>query len=184
MPNLPARDQQIVTMHAAFICRVVELGQNPAARTELESILKSAADNGWVDLVGAVRSILQGRRDSGVLRGLDEEDAAIAQAILRGLQDPATLPAPDTKVDSTLAAPGLAEMIRAAGSGNAEALQIVANLAEQMSRAGGAMARLAAAIRPLINGERDPAKLCNGMDPKTEQLLIAILEELGKSSLH
>jgi len=184
MPNLPARKQQIIAMHAAFICRVVELGLNPAAKPELESILQSAAENGWVDLVGAVRSILKGRRDSGILRGLDEEDATIAQAILLGLQDPTTLPDPNAKADSTLAAPGLAEMIRAAGSGNAEALQIVANLAEQMSRAGGAMARLASVIRPLINGERDPDKLCKGMDPKTEQLILAIIEELGKSALH
>ena len=79
-----------------------------------------------------------------------------AEAILRGLQDPATLPDPEHKADPTLAAPGLAHMIHAAGRGNVQALTLVSQMAEQMSRAGGDMARIAGAIRPMINGERDP----------------------------
>jgi hypothetical protein len=57
-------------------------------------------------------------------------------------------------------------------------------MAEQMSRVGGPMARLAAVIRPLINGERDPHALCRNMDEKSEQMVLAILEELKKSELN
>jgi hypothetical protein len=53
-----------------------------------------------------------------------------------------------------------------------------------MSSAGGQMARLAAVIRPLINGERDPDRLCKGMDGATERLVVGILDELGRLARH
>ncbi|MEW8246194.1 MAG: hypothetical protein AB2768_09215, partial [Candidatus Thiodiazotropha endolucinida] len=82
------------------------------------------------------------------------------------------------KPDPAMAAPGLASMIHAAGSGNAQALQIIAEMADQMSKVDGPMARLAAVIRPLINGERDPDLLCERLDSKTEAIVLGILEEL------
>ena len=75
-------------------------------------------------------------------------------------------------------------MILAAGRGNTEALKLISEMAEQMRRVGGPMARLAAAIRPLINGERDPQILCKGMDQKSEQMALAILAELRKGELN
>jgi hypothetical protein len=57
-------------------------------------------------------------------------------------------------------------------------------MAEQMRRAGGPMARLAAVIRPLINGERDADKLCKGMNEQTRQLTLDILGELGRNQPH
>jgi hypothetical protein len=57
-------------------------------------------------------------------------------------------------------------------------------MAEQMSQVGGDMARLAALIRPLINGERDPEKLCRGMSASAQKLVLLILEELGKLRPH
>ncbi len=178
--SLPDRERQIIQVHAAFIHRVVTSGQNPGRRAEFEQALKEAEANGWTDLVAAIRRIFAGRRDEGILKGLDEEDQTITRAILRGLQDPATLPDPNAKPDPALAAPGLAHMIQAAASGNVQALQIVSEMATQMSRAGGPMAHLAAVIRPLINGERDPDKLCKGMDSRTEQVVLGILEALAK----
>ncbi len=103
---------------------------------------------------------------------------------MRGLQNSATLPDPSAKPDATLAAPGLAGMIQAAASGNVEALTLISNMAEQMSKAGGPMARLAAVIRPLINGERDPNKLCKGVNSQTEKIILDILDELGKTIIH
>ncbi|MEJ2454814.1 MAG: hypothetical protein P8103_11745 [Candidatus Thiodiazotropha sp.] len=173
------RKSQILTMHAAFINQVVELGPQPDRQQEFNQLLKLAQDNGWNDLVAAIRLIiLKGRRDMEVLNGLDEEDRVITEAILRGLQDPSTLPDPNAKPDPALAAPGLASMIHAAGSGNAQALQIIAEMADQMSKVGGAMGRLAAVIRPLINGERDPEVLCKRMDGNTETMVLSILDEL------
>lgn len=184
MNRFPDRQQQILTMHAAFINQVVELSQRDSSRAKLKALLKSATDNGWEELVRALREILKGRRDPGLFQGLDEEDQVIAEAVLRGLQNPATLPDPTTAPDPTMAAPGLASMIHAAASGNVEALRIISEMAQQMTRAGGQMARLASVIRPLINGERDPDRLCKGMDSATEHLVLGILEQLGKEGLH
>jgi hypothetical protein len=75
-------------------------------------------------------------------------------------------------------------MIHAAGAGHAQALMLIGNLAEQMSHAGGALARLAAVIRPLINGERDPQRLSKNMDAQGERLVHDILDELGKLERH
>ena len=174
------RQQQIIAVHAAFITQVVQCLQSTERRTELEQLVKSAEDNGWADLGSAIRRIASGRRDMELLNGLDEEDQTIAEAILRGLQDPSTLPDPNAPADPAQAAPGLAHMIHAAGSGNPQALQLIADMAEQMSKAGGSMARLAAAIRPMINGEREPEELCKKMDSKTEQLVLGILKELER----
>ncbi len=184
MAQLPDRHQQIITMHAAFICQVVQFSQNEGDRPEYEALLKAAEENGWTDLVRAIRQIIAGQREMSAIKGLDEDDQIIAEAIMRGLQDPATLPNPNAKPDATLAAPGLAGMIQAAASGNVEALTLISKMAEQMSRAGGPMAQLAAVIRPLINGERDPDKLCKGMNSQTEQIVLGIIEELGKTIIH
>jgi hypothetical protein len=184
MAQLPEKHQQIITMHAAFICQVVQFSQSPEHRSEYEQLLKSAEENGWRGLVQAIRQIVAGQREMGLIGGLDKEDRVIAEAIMRGLQNPATLPDPNAKPEPALAIPGLAGMIQAAASGNVEALTLVSHMAEQMSRAGGSMARLAAAIRPLINGERDPDKLCKGMNAQTEQLVLGIIEELNKNIIH
>jgi len=184
MKNLPPKHQQIVTLHAPFICQVVQLSQQPDKRAALEPLLQQAEASGWHALVRAVRQIVDGQREPGTIRGLDEEDRVIAEAIMRGLQDPTTLPDPNARPEPTLAAPGLAGMIQAAATGNVEALTLISDMAEQMSRAGGPMARLAAVIRPLINGERDVDKLCRGMNEQTRQLTLDILSELGRKQAH
>lgn len=184
MQNLPPRQQQIITMHAAFICQVVQLSQNPASLKALETTLRQAEEAGWKSLVQAVRQILEGRREMSLIRGLDEEDQVIAEAIMRGLQDASTLPDPNQKPEPTLAAPGLAGMIQAAARGNVEALTLISNMAEQMRRAGGPMARVAAVIRPLINGERNPDTLCKGMNEQTGQLVLGIIAALEQERLH
>ena len=77
-----------------------------------------------------------------------------------------------------------AAMIMAASRGNVQALTLVSNMAEQMSRAGGPLARLAAVVRPLINGERDPDVLCKGMNSQTEKLVMDILADIRKAELN
>lgn len=170
-------------MHAGFICSIVESSQNPQQKPQLDNLLQTAEEQGWNALVGRIRRILSGERDISVLKGLDEEDQVIAESILRGLQDPSTLPDPNQKPDASMAAPGLAGMIHAAATGNVQALQVIADMAEQMSKAGGQMARLAAVIRPLVNGERDLDKLTKGMDSRNEQLVTGIVDELKKQGL-
>ena len=177
---LTPRDQQIIQAHAAFICQVVEFARNPDARSQFEELLQSAEENGWHALARALRRIAAGNSDLSGIAHLDEEDRVIAEAVLRGLHNPATLPDPEKKPDATLAAPGLASMIHAAATGNMQALVLIGQMAEQMSNAGADMARIAGAIRPMINGERDPAVLARSMDTRGQQLLHNILEELEK----
>lgn len=178
------RNKQILQAHAAFICQVVEFAQNSDARPKFEELMTTAEENGWQALASALRQIAAGQRDLSAIAGLDAEDQVIAEAVLRGLQDPSTLPDPNKKPDATLAAPGLAGMIHAAATGDMQALAIIGQMAEQMSRAGGDMARIAGAIRPMINGERNPEVLGKNMDLRGQQLLNNILEELGKLDLH
>ncbi len=180
MAILPDRRQQMLAVHGPFIRQVVESSQTPGAQGDLELLLDTARQNGWAALVSALRRILGGRRDEALLKGLDEEDQVIAEAVMRGLQDPTTLPRADSRPEATAAAPGIAGMVRAAASGDVQALKLIAEMAAQMSRVGGDMGRVAAGIRPLINGERDPERLCKGMTAQGEQLMLSILDELGK----
>jgi hypothetical protein len=171
--------EQILAVHAAFINQVVKTGSDPERKADFEQLMNIAKEKGWSDLVEVIRKIFnQGRRDMELLNTLDEEDQVITEAILLGLQNPATLPDPNQKADPTMAAPGLASMIHAAASGNTHALQVIAEMANQMSNTGGQMAKLAAVIRPLIDGERNPDLLCKHMDSKTEEIVLRILEEL------
>jgi hypothetical protein len=184
MPAFPDRHEQIRLVHAEFILALAQTCRNAERRADFEGLLTNAQQNGWSKLVTALRRIDAGESGPGVFAGLDEEDQIIADAVLRGLQNPSSLPDPAQRQDPTLAAPGLAHMIHAAATGNAQALMLVGNMAEQMSTVGGPMARLAAVIRPLINGERDPQRLCKGMDTQGERLVLDILAELGKLETH
>jgi hypothetical protein len=184
MARLPDKHQQIVQAHAALIVGVVQAVQNPHLRPQLDEPLRVSEQNGWVALVGAIRKILAGSRDASLMNGLDEEDTVIVQAILRGLQDPSTLPDPAQNADPSMAAPGLAHMIHQAAHGNADALQMLSHMAEQMTQAGGDMARLGGIMRRLVNGERDGDALRKGMGAQGESLLNSILEELGKLEAH
>lgn len=180
MPQIPQHEQQVRQTHAKLINLVVMAVQNSDARSELEPMLIEAAHSGWKQLVEIIRRILDGERGENLLLGLDEEDSVIVRCILLGLQDPATLPDPDYQADGSLAAPALASMLQAASRGDAKALQILADMAEQMTKVGGDMGKLGAIMRKLLDGERDPAVLSRGMDRNGQQLVLNLLEELNK----
>jgi hypothetical protein len=184
MSPLPEKAQQITLAHAGLIHAVVIACQNRERRAELEPLLEAASASGWNMLVMAIRRILGGTRDSQVLAGLDEEDRVIAEAILRGLQDPATLPDPQAQPDPGMAVPGLAGMIHAAASGDMAAIQLLGDMATQMLRAGGDMARLSGILRRLMDGERDPDVLCRGMSPRGAQLVLSLIGELARLRAH
>ncbi|WP_295878476.1 hypothetical protein [uncultured Thiohalocapsa sp.] len=184
MSDFPDRHEQIRLVHAEFIRQVAQTCGNAERRAEFDALLASAEQSGWGALVAALERIAAGERGPEVFRGLDEEDQIIADAILRGMQDPSTLPDPTQRQDPTMAAPGLAHMIHAARTGNPQALALIGNMAEQMSTVGGQMARLAGVIRPMIQGERDADRLTRGMDSQGERLVLEILSELGKLEAH
>lgn len=176
--------KQIVQFHATLIHNVVMACSNREFIPQLEQMLEMTAKHGWDSLVAAIRQVVNGKRDVSVLIGLDEEDSTIVEAILMGIQDPSSLPDPEAKPDPGLAAPGLASIIDAAGKGNAAALHMLANMAEQMVRAGGDMAKLGAVMRKLVDGERDADKLAKGMNMQGQELVYSILTELGKLAQH
>lgn len=180
MADQTDRTQQIRQAHAGLIHRVVAGCHDRSQVPDLDSALEQARTNGWTDLVAAIERILAGERGEGVLAGLDEEDTVIIRTILQGIQDPGTLPDPEAGPDPAQAAPGLASVIHAAARGQEDALHWAAQMAAQMQQAGGDMARLAAVVRPMINGERDPAVLAEGMDESGRRLVDGILAELER----
>jgi hypothetical protein len=180
MSALPEKDQQILAAHAGLVHAVVRTCHNRDLMPQLDQVLKLSEENGWTQLVAVIRRILGGQRDTSVLLGLDEEDRAIAEAILRGLQNPETLPDLNAAPDPDHAAPGLASMIAATRQGNVEALKALADMATQMRQAGGDMARLASALSQMEQGEDDIEKLSRGMNPAGQKLVQLIIEELRK----
>ncbi len=180
----PDRAEQVIRMHAPLIVETVKACQEPSRRPALEQNLSRIAQIGHTDLVAVLRRILDGAREVSLLGGLEEDDAIIVEAVLRGLQNPATLPEPEVRPDPTAAAPGLAQMIHLAGRGNPQALQLVATMAEQMTGVGGRMAQVGGVMRRLVNGERDPDRLCERMDAEARSLVLKILEELARLADH
>ena len=176
----PDKQEQILQSHAGLIHRVVMHCNHPGSVPDMEQILQTAADNDWTTLVTVIRDIMSGNRDESMLALLDEEDRVITESILRGLQDPSTLPSLETDIDSSMAAPGIAGLIHASRNGNAQALQIIGGMATQMLEAGGDMSILAGRIRPLVEGERDADKLTEKMGEKGQKLMLEIIEELLK----
>lgn len=172
--------EQVRQMHAAFIHALVKACQNAQERLSFEPQIKVLQDQGWDQLAIIAQRILNGDRSESMLHGLDEEDMIIASAVLDGIQNPNTLPDLNAKPRAADAAPGLASIIHAAGSGDAGALNALSVMAQQMSQTGGAMAEIAGAMRPLVNGERDLKVLSRKMRKESRDLLIAILNELGK----
>jgi hypothetical protein len=114
MSDFPDRHEQIRLVHAEFICQVAATCGNAERRAEFDALLSSAEQSGWTELVKALKRVAAGERGPELYRGLDEEDQIIAEAILRGMQDPSTLPNPTKRQDPAMAAPGLAHMIHAA----------------------------------------------------------------------
>ena len=176
----PDTTEQILQSHSGLIHRVVMYCNNPGSVPDMDQVLHQAEQNDWQQLVTAIRAIMAGNREESVMLGLDDEDRVIVEAILRGLQDPATLPDLKGDFDSSMAAPGIAGLVHAARGGNLQALQIIGNMAKQMLSAGGDMSILAGRIRPLVEGERDADKLTEKMGDKGQKLMLDIIEELLK----
>jgi len=184
MAQLPPAVEQVLRVHAGFINTVVDALRDRSRLPELTKQLDAAEQAGWARLGGALRHGGGGRRDPSIRLGLDEEDVILLDAILRGLDNPATLPPLDARPDGSAAAPGLAALIDASARGDAQAMSVLANMAEQMMKAGGDMARLGGVMRRLVNGERDAELLAKGMGPLGRELLISLLDELARLRPH
>ena len=182
--TLPEREEQIRAAHAEFIVFAVQACHTPELRPRFGELLDQLETLGQGTLAGAMRRILEGERDRALEAPLDADDRVIVTAVLRGLQDPASLPDPAAAARPAAAAPGLARMVHAAARGDAGALGILGEMAEQMEAVGGDMAAFGAVLRPLLQGERDPEVLCRRMGEKGQALVLQLLEELGRLENH
>jgi hypothetical protein len=179
MARLPDAVEQVLQVQAPFLHAVVRALRDRTFLPELTPLLVEAEGRGWGRMVAAVRQIVDGKRDRAMLvLGLDAEDRAIIEAILAGIENPASLPRLDAQPKAGAAAPGLASMIGAAARGDMQAFVALANMAEQMLKAGGDMARLGGQMRRLIDGERDLARLTKGMGAQGRRLVRDILAAL------
>lgn len=181
---IPEKQQQVLQIHGKLVVAVVHAINDSALLPQLEQVLKISADNGWQQLVKAIRKIIKGDRDSSILKDLDEEDSIIVEAILKGIQDPSTLPTAEPEPDPVMAAPMLAQLIQAAATGDVNALSMLGAMAEQMSATQGDLARFSTLIKPLVDGERNVDKLCDKMGPQGESLVVSILNQLAKLENH
>lgn len=180
MAQLPSAVDQVLRVHASFIHAVVNALRDRSQLPDLMKQLDAAEQAGWPRLVSALRHVINGRRDPSIKLRLDEEDSILLDAVLRGIDNPATLPALDVQPDGSSAAPGLAALIDASARGDAQAMSVLANMAEQMMKAGGDMALLGGRMRRLLNGERDTDQLVAGMSPLGRELVISLLDELAR----
>ncbi|MDH5471671.1 MAG: hypothetical protein OEY61_02355 [Gammaproteobacteria bacterium] len=180
----PEKQQQILQVHAGLIVTIVKAINDRSLMPNVEQVLKISEENGWRQLVAAIRKIIKGDRDNSLLNGLDEEDSIIIDAILKGLQNPSTLPDPNQQADPAMAAPMFAQLIHEASRGDANALSMLGSMAEQMSNTQGDLARFSTLLKPLVDGERDTDKLCSKIGPQGESLVVSILSELAKLEAH
>lgn len=182
--SMPSYEQQIIQTHAGLIVQVAQAVFDVQVRATAESSIEQLRRFGETKLADTLQQILAGSREESLLNGLDEADQVIVKAVLEGIQNPDTLPDPKAGGDAAAAAPGLAHMIHASATGNPQALQLLASMAEQMTAAGGDMKFLGGMMRKMVNGEREPELLTKGMGSQGQSLVLAILEELGKFDLH
>lgn len=187
MNTTPDIKEQILQSHSGLIHRVVLHCKAPGSIPDLEVILTQAEENEWIQLVAVIRKIMSGDRETSLLGGLDGDDLIIIDSILKGIQNPETLPNLTADFNSSMAAPGLASLLHESRKGNTDALTLISNMAKQMLQSGGDMAILSGRFRPLIEGERDLDKLCENMSEKGEILMKDIVTEItmleNKSSL-
>ena len=184
MNFVPEKQEQVTQIHAGLIVSVVKALNDHSLMPELERVLTLSEENGWGRLVQGIRRIIKGDRDSSILNGMDEEDSIILDAILRGIQNPATLPDPNKEADPTLAAPMFAQLIHAAATGDTNALSMLGTMAEQMSTTQGDLARFSTLLKPMVDGERDVDRLCSKIGPQGESLVVSILTELARLETH
>lgn len=184
MSIIDSRTDQIIAAHSSLIVAVARACQDTAHRAELDTVLLALQRHGETALVQALRAVLAGRRDRALLRDLDEDDRIVVERLLLGLHNPATLPDPNAQPDPGAAAPGLAAIVHGAARGDPNALRALGEMSEQMDRVDGDMARLGGVLRRLMQGERNPDRLCAGMGALGESLVLSLLDELARLDQH
>ncbi len=78
--------RQQIRQYELMITDIVQATSDPDLQIELEPLLDEMAEDGWANLVAAIRSILNGERNEAALcEPLNYEEAAIIRAVLEGI---------------------------------------------------------------------------------------------------
>lgn len=171
--------ESIIQEHADLIHLVIMSVFGPQYLPHLESNLIQAENNGWTSLAAAIRKIIAGERNIEEFQNLDTEDRSIITSILKGIEDPTSLPELTNAVNPAAAGPMIARLIHAAGMGNSDSKNELTAMASQMAGCGGDLSRIASIIEILVEGERDKEALCSIMGGSGMALMDEILKELN-----
>lgn len=180
MNQSSAENNNIVTENAELIHRTVMAVAADEYVPELEKVLAQAESNGWTSLVGAIRKVLEGVRDLSQITDLDEEDRTIVSAVLRGIEDPSSLPDLTNVLDPAVAGPSMANMIHDAATGNSLAYEAIKTVGKQMIGTNDDFSRIPDILDTMVTGERREDVLCKGLGAAGTSLVQTILEELKK----
>ena len=158
-----------------------------AAEQALDLVLASLAEHAdWQQLVAVLRRIRSGERDAALASGLDPIDTAVVQRALAALSGTVRVDVDAWRTGATanphqeqgqqLAA--LAEATVAAARGDPDATNALQPLLEALAAHRDWVA-LAAVLRRILAGERDPA-LRDGLDqPAATAVVTLVLNQLG-----
>ena len=180
MNQSDAENKDVINENVELIHRTVMAVAASEYIPDLEKILEKAELNGWTNLVAAIRGILEGERDISQLGTLDHEDSTIVSAILRGIDDPSSLPDLTHVIDPAVAAPSMAAMIHAAAGGNPEAKEAIEAIGRQMVGTNDDFSRIPQVVNRIVIGERRKEVLIEGLGSAGTSLIQAILDELEK----
>ena len=59
----PEKQQQVLQVHAGLIVTIVKALNDPSLMPNVEQVLKISEENGWGQLVTAIRRVIKGDRD-------------------------------------------------------------------------------------------------------------------------
>ncbi|MEU0557444.1 hypothetical protein [Dactylosporangium sp. NPDC006015] len=156
-------------------------GDQDAATALDKTLTDAAASQDWADLTAALRRILNGDRDPDtLLTGLDPIDTAIVTRALDAVTGRITLhPAETPNPDPATREPWraiIAAVVGAAHGDHTAAATIDPVLDDLASREE--WAALAAALRHIIAGQRDPNTLQTDLDATDTAITTAVLTQL------
>lgn len=171
--NLDQHTQTLLATHAELIRLAIAVRQDRDLAPALFEVLHNLEEDGWTNLVRGMIDFLEGRELD--LARFDAEDRAILAAMQRGLAEPDFL-AELEQAGQTLAAGPLAALVYAATQGESEALESLTTL-RAAADTEAARASTQALVR-MIEGERDPHALSQGLPEAQARLIQAVLSEL------
>jgi tetratricopeptide (TPR) repeat protein len=159
-------------------------GDQDAAAAVDKTLTRAAGSQDWADLAAALRRILDGDRDPDtLLTGLDPIDTAILTRALDAVTgrltlqppQPAETPNPDPATREPW--PALIAAVVAAANGDHTAAAGINPIVDDLA-GRDEWAALAAALRHIIAGQRDPHTLQTGLDPTDTAITTAVLTQL------